>query len=246
MRLDFYGCSLTAGDELCDDSYFPWKHECSSYIEYYNRRNEQFKNKPKLNEEYKKLNFKLAYPAHIEKLTGYQVFNHANNGASLREMVYKIIRQVSSNEYTDCIFLQLPPTCREFVIAGPFPFSIQMASAIMYDTIPSTARYVQEKVSLVNFYSWTADDFMDLIMLDGFLKSKNIPHVFIEFGPCLEIRKRELEANENFGFLNNQIDALNIIDLIKHVEANKLLGGHYDAGSHRKFAEHIVNNILKI
>lgn len=245
MKLDFYGCSLTAGDELCDDVFFPWKHECSTQEEYYNKRGEYFRYNLKLNEEYKRQNAEIAYPAHIAKLTNSQVFNHANNGASLREMIHKIIRQVSSNEKTDCIFLQLPPTCREFLITDN-PFSVQMASLIVDDTIPSTTRYVQEKVSLVTFYSWTADDFVDLIMLDSLLKTKNIPHVFVEFGPCLEIRKRELEANKNFGFLNDQIDALNIIDLAKDVEATKLLGGHYDADSHRKFAEHIVNNILKL
>ena len=69
MGMYFYGCSFTAGDELVDDVFFPWKKDCIDVGEYYNKRSEAF-NKINVLHEYKTQNNLLAYPAQIEKLTG--------------------------------------------------------------------------------------------------------------------------------------------------------------------------------
>jgi hypothetical protein len=42
-NIHFFGCSFTAGDELIDDYFFPWKKDCLTADEYYNKRSLVFK-----------------------------------------------------------------------------------------------------------------------------------------------------------------------------------------------------------
>lgn len=238
MRLDFYGCSFTAGDELCDDVFFPWKHECANPQEYYIKRSEYFNNIPFLH-EYKRQNALLAYPAQIEKLTGYQVFNHADNGASLRELIYKIIHQVSSNEQTDYIFLQIPPAAREYIINDVYPMSILMSTVIYSDHASRLKNYVKEKIVTHETYSWVVDDYMDLLMLDGFLTKKKIPYKILDVGNLNE-SKKELVGLQRYEFLNAEIDKLDILKLAEIHDIQRCFGGHFNLATHKKFAQAII------
>jgi len=243
MRLDFYGCSFTAGDELSDDIFFPWKHECESPKEYYIKRTGYFNDIPFLH-EYKRQNAKLAYPAQIEQLTGHQVFNHADNGASLREMVYKIIHQVSSNEQTDYIFLQIPPSAREYIIDDVYPISLLMSTAIYSDHFIKFQDYIKAKIATHETYSWIVDDYMDLLMLDGFLTKKKIPYKFIDIGNFLKLNRKELAGLQRYEFLHQEVNNLNLIKLSAISGLQRCFGGHYDLATHKKFAEVIVKLIL--
>jgi len=241
MKLHFYGCSFTAGDELIDDVYFPWKSECSTMTEYYAKRRDIFINTNKMR-EYERQNRMLAYPAHIEKLTGFSAFNHAVNGASLREMIYKIIHQVSTGDRPDYAFLQVTPTGREYMINNIVPMSIQVTSL---DSLPhgsNMKKYVQEKIAVSTLYSWTVNDFMDLLMLDGFLAKRNIPYSLLDIGE-IEIKQRDLINLSRYEFLNKEIDKLKPIYLREHCVCNLLTCGHFDADTHKRFAEYIVANI---
>jgi len=243
--LYFFGCSFTAGDELSDEIFFPWKSECTNPHEYYIKRNEVFDNKNGMLMllEYKQQNYNLAYPAQIEKLTGYTVFNHADNGASLREMIFKIIYQVSSNDKPDYVFLQIPPTAREYVVDDVCPISIQMSTLGYVPQAPRLENYIKAKVAEHAIYSWTVDDFMDLLMLDGFLTKHNIPHKFLDI-TSLEFRQREITGLKRYGFLNDEINKLDVLNLTSLCESNRLLGGHFDLDSHKHYAKYIVDNVL--
>ena len=240
--MDFYGCSFTAGDELVDDIFFPWKKECTDVGEYYIKRSEEF-NTAGVLDEYKKQNYMLAYPAQIEKLTGHTTFNHADNGAGLREMVYKIIHQVSTGDKPDHVFLQLPPTGREYVIDNIFPMTIQMSTINFVQQYARMEKYIREKVAVSTMYSWTVDDFMDLLMLDGFLDKRNIQYTLLDVG-ALDLRRKELIGLSRYEFLNKEIDKLKPVYLINQCEYKHLFGGHFDADTHKRFAEYIVSNVL--
>lgn len=242
MRMDFYGCSFTAGDELVDDIFFPWKKECTDVGEYYNKRTEEF-NRAGVLEKYKKQNCMLAYPAQIEKLTGHTTFNHSDNGASMREMVYKIIHQVSIGDKPDHIFLQLPPPGREYVIDNIFPMSLQMSTINFVQQYARMEKYIREKVAVSTIYSWSVDDFMDLLMLDGFLAKRNVPFTLLDVG-TLNLRRKELMGLSRYEFLSKEIDKLKPVHLALRCEYKTHLGGHFDLDTHKGFARYIVNHIL--
>lgn len=242
MGMHFYGCSFTAGDELVDDIVFPWKKDCIDVGEYYNKRVEEF-NKPGVLNEYKRQNYMLAYPAQIEKLTGHTTFNHADNGAGLREMIYKIIHQVSTGDRPEHVFLQLPPTGREYVIDNIFPMTLQMSTINFVQQYARMEKYIREKVAVSTIYSWTVDDFMDLMMLDGFLAKRNIPFTLLDVG-SFDLRRKELIGLSRYEFLNEEIEKLNPVYLTKKCKNDVLLGGHFDIDTHKRFAEYIVTNIL--
>ena len=61
-HLHFFGCSYTAGDELSDEEFFPWKKDCATIEEYYSRRN-QLMSDVSFMENYLRSNKNKAYPA---------------------------------------------------------------------------------------------------------------------------------------------------------------------------------------
>lgn len=244
MGMYFYGCSFTAGDELNDEIFLPWKKDCTDVGEYYVKRSDIFNNKLSMLFEYKQQNYKLAYPAQIEKLTGRATFNHADNGASLREMIYKIIHQVSTGTKPEHVFLQLPPTGREYVIDNIFPMTLQMSTINFVNQYARMEKYIREKVAVSTIYSWTVDDFMDLMMLDGFLAKRNIPFTLLDVG-SIELRRNELTGLSRYEFLNEEIDKLKPVLLTEKCKSDILLGGHFDLDTHKRFAEYIVDNVLQ-
>lgn len=261
----FFGCSMTAGDELSDSVLFPWFNEVSDIKDYYNRRDQYFAGYPSKYYAYIEENKKLAYPNILANNTGGNCVNYATPGDSLRTNVLKIIRLVNSEEpKADCIFLQIPPIAREFFFNKRHELSsIQISSfnpeiiAALKDTQLASLGgdslmgvYLATKAMTHSLVQYAVEDLSDLIMLDAYLKSKNISLVLIELARELEIRNVELQNFSQFQYLTEHVSALPTFILAQHVDdhvnfynENTLLGGHLSPAAHKIIAEKLQNYI---
>ena len=236
-HLHFFGCSFTAGDELSDDVWFPWKHECTSSEEYYSRRN-FYLGIDNNNEKYRADNKEKAYPAILEN-NEYKTYNHAMNGASLRTNIFRALQLMFSNKPFDVIFVQVPPSDREFYIFKDGRIgSIQLATV---ESWPEPIKsYLRAKLNSHLPQQPSVEDGMDMIMLANVAKQKNIPLYFIEFTGEICSRLNDLTCHD-FNFiktnLHNEINLISFSDIIDKV----LIGGHADLQSHQEMADKIIN-----
>jgi hypothetical protein len=236
INVHFFGCSLTAGDELSDDELFPWKHECKDAQEYYSRR--------LLPSNYELRNKQFAYPALI-KSSSINTVNHAHNGAGVRENILNLIEVISTNSKIDCLYFQIPPVGRELVIINDRGTTIQLAwQASGYE------EYLKAKQKSHTLMQYSLEDFMDLITLHGYLKSQGIKHKFIELEDWVnELRIRDLNATR-FSFLVDEYFKLPRLILSEVLSKYpRMIGGHYNKQAHSEIAkvineDLIANNIL--
>jgi hypothetical protein len=236
INVHFFGCSLTAGDELSDDELFPWKHECKDAQEYYSRR--------VLPGDYELRNKKFAYPALMKSLS-INTTNHAHNGAGIRENILNLIEVISTNSKIDCLYFQIPPYGRELVIINDRATTIQLAwNEAWYK------EYLEAKRKSHSLMQYSLEDFMDLITLHGYLKSQGIKHKFIELENWVnELRITDLQKTR-FSFLVDEYYKLPRLILSDALSNHpRTIGGHYDKHAHIEIAriineDLIANNIL--
>lgn len=262
-RYYFFGCSMTAGDELSDSMLFPWFNEVTDIKDYFSKRDQYFAGNPFKYQEYIKENKKLAYPSIIATNTGNDCVNYATPGDSLRTNVLKIIQLVNSEQpKADCIFLQIPPLGREFFFDKNHKLSSLQISSINPDitevlknTQLSSLRgddfmnmYLTAKVMTHSTIQYAIEDFSDLIMLDPYLKSKNIPLILID--TATHLANTELKNLPQFQYLVEQVSALRIFKLIEHVadninfyRDNTLMAGHLSQNAHKLIAEKLQKYI---
>ena len=251
---------MTAGDELCDSTYFPWFNEVVDFTDYYNRRDIFFKGTYEKFLLYTEENKKLAYPSIIAKNLGCNCINLATPGASLRTNVLKIIQLVNSEEpKADRIFLQIPPSGREFYFNERQEFSsLQMSSmnsqlAAMKATQLASLRgnelidaYITIKAMTHSLMQSAIEDFSDLVMLDAYLKSKNIPLILIDISTYLV---NELNKLPQFQYLVDQVSAMSVyklmsdIDPIPFYNEHTLIGGHLSQAAHKVIADKLQKYI---
>jgi hypothetical protein len=256
---------MTAGDELSDNTAFPWFKEVVDIKDYYNRRDEYFAGKPWKYQSYIQENKKLAYPNVLANATGGNCINYATPGDSLRTNILKIIQLVNSEEpKADCIFLQIPPIAREFFFNKRHELSsIQISSFnpeiinVLKDTQLASLGgdslmgvYLAAKAMTHSLVQYAVEDLSDLIMLDAYLKSKNISLVLIELARELKIRNIELQSFPQFQYLVEQVSALPIFvlehqvaDHINFYNENTLLCGHLSQAAHKVIAEKLQKYI---
>lgn len=236
INVHFFGCSLTAGDELSDDELFPWKHECKDALEYYSRRvlpgDYEFKNK------------KFSYPALI-KSSSINTVNHAHNGAGIRENILNLVEVISTNTKIDCLYFQIPPVGRELLVRDGLVTTMQLG----WHT-PGYDEYLEAKRKTHALMQYSLEDFMDLITLHGYLKSQNISHKFIELEDWVnELRINDLQ-DTRYSFLIKEFYKLPRLILSEALSNHpRTIGGHYDKQAHSKIAkvineDLIANNIL--
>ena len=247
-HLHFFGCSFTVGDELSDDVWFPWKHECTSSEEYYSRRNLHL---GILNIQYQEDNKKKAYPARLQS-DEYKTYNYSNNGESLRTCIFRALGLIFCNESIDAIFIQIPPPGRELYIHdGGNVSSIQM-SKLRHSLEPITT-YLKAKLNSHTTEQAVAEECMDMIMLANLAKQKNIPLYFLDIGKDIIVRMQDLTYHElNFlkTNLRKEINLISFLDILKKAEQEGriLTGGHLDVKAHQEMADQLKNllpNILK-
>jgi len=251
-HLHFYGCSFTAGDELSDDEFFPWKSECKDREEYYYRRSPELA-MPNFFENYTEKNKTMAYPAKMnsDEITTY---NHARNGSSTRECIFHMMDKLYDADLPqpDAVFLQLPPFPREFYIDGQYRSDYPPANTCLARTSiifghhhDDLKTYAKTKL-LTHFpYQSAVEDIMDLIMINSFFKLRNIDFYLINFG--YELRSRLTIMPIRYRFLIDELfKTVPMIDLVLlHDEAERLLGGHYSESTHEKIAQSIKDFLDK-
>lgn len=238
IDVHFFGCSLTAGDELIDDELFPWKHECKDAMEYFTRRI--------LPADYQERNKKFAYPALI-KSSSINTVNYASNGAGVRENILNLVTAISTNTKIDCLYFQIPPLGRELLIKDGIATTIQLG----WNTT-GYIEYLNAKRNSHSLLQYSLEDFMDLITLHGYLKSQGIKHKFIEFEEWVnEYRISDLQGTR-YSFLIDEyykLPRLILNDTLRDLKL-RLLGGHYNKHAHSEIAkvinkDLIANNILQ-
>jgi len=245
LHIHFFGCSFTAGDELSDEKWFPWKFtETHTARSFYIKRSEMIQNWEDW-ELYQFENKQRAYPKLITTLDpNINTTCYSLNGKSLRRNIFDIIKLVEENqEKVDCIYLQISPTDREMIFNKSGQQDIQLRNPVQL-----SAEYITEKLKITIPENQTLHDTMDMYMIDAYLKLKGIPFYFINFTEHLLHRKKDIaDVNNNkigqFNFLS--IDKFsNIIDIMDLIEReNLLLGGHLAQYQHQLIAEYILNHI---
>jgi hypothetical protein len=249
INLHFFGCSLTAGDELSDDEYFPWKNTCNSPEEYFNRRNKILLD-DNLSAQYEQSNLALAYPALINNDV-YKTYNYSRNGASLRENIYRALKLIYGDNDVGAIFLQIPPSGREMHVKGKdFVTTLRFADAkkVVTKNEEAVSRYINAKLMSHSNVQYSLDDLMDLLMLNNVARQKNVKLYVINMLNQLEYRLQDLNGVGGFQFVHdNLLKEINLIDLPLHLKRQQTLAGHITKHAHREFAELIqamLPNIL--
>lgn len=240
LHVHFFGCSITAGDELSDEKWFPWKfteqHDAQSY---YKKRNSIEFDWIAYQEE----NKQQAYPALIEQIdSNVKTYNHSENGKSQRHNILDLLKLVeeSTQEIVDIIYFQITPQGRDMIIGETHIIDI-----IESWHSDQTKKYVEGKLAIARLENQTLQDSMDMYMLTGYLKSKNIPFYFINMGPELELREKDIQATDfNFLTLKNLSNIIDLTDI--HKKYNRLLGLHLRPEQHRAIAEFIVEHLKEI
>jgi hypothetical protein len=249
LHVHFFGCSFTAGDELADEIFLPWKFvENHTAESYYEKRN----NKIVLDwEAYFKENKLRSYPSLISQANPtIKTYNYAENGKSHRRNILDILRLVEeSTQEIDVIYFQLSPPGRDMIIGDDCIHDVLEAHPTQI-----TQEYVLAKLKLSRLQDQSIKDAMDLYMLEGYLKSKNIPFYFLNLG--LELTRLQKDIREtilytdtdtiNFDFLNLE-NLTNVVDLVHINEKySKLIGNHLPPKQHQEIAQFITKHIKEI
>ena len=251
INLHFFGCSLTAGDELSDDEFFPWKATCSGSNEYFTRRNKILL-EDNIWDNYEKSNRLLAYPALVNNEL-YKTYNYAKNGASLRENIFRVLKLIYENTEIGAIFLQIPPPGREMHILGKdFVTTLRFADAKKAVTKEEEAvsRYINAKLMSHYVVQYSLEDLMDILMINDVARQKNIKLYFINMTNQIEARLNDLGNSFEFQFIKNSLlKEINLIDLPQHLKGQQTLAGHINKAGHQEFAQVIqamLPNILNL
>ena len=240
-QIHFFGCSFTAGDELSDATWFPWKftepHTAKSY--YIKRSTIDFDWK-----EYQKENRSRAYPALIENSNqGVKTYNHSENGKSLRHNILDLILLVTSGCEIDMIYFQLPPPGRDMIVSKGY-----ILNAMESHLSDLTKSYILSKLSLSIPENQTIQDSLDLCLLSGFLKSKGIPCYILNLGTELGYRLDDIKSASqdifDFEFLSIEkwFDIIDLEDTVR-THSPPLIGGHLSQSQHQLVADYIANHI---
>lgn len=239
INLHFFGCSLTAGDELSDDEFFPWKATYKSGTEYFQRRNKELLDS-NLSNKYEESNRALAYPALINNDV-YKTYSYAKNGASLRENIYRILKLIYENNNIDAIFLQVPPPGREMHVFGrDFVTTLRFSDAkiILTGNEDAVSKYINAKLMSHSNKQYSLEDLMDLIMLNGLARQKNIKLCIINMTNQIETRLEDLKKSNEFQFIyDNILKEITLINLPNHLKGRQTLAGHLTKSAHQEFAE---------
>lgn len=248
--MHFFGCSLTAGDELSDEEFFPWKKDCATIEEYYTRRNQLLSVDASLLDEYLRSNKNKAYPALIAT-NEIDTYNHAINGAGIREMIFEATRLVEQQIITDTsiVYFQIPPYPREVYINHLGTTSLQMNGIGIIEK-EETSNYKKSKwLSHDIILDQSANDILDIILLKSFFVSKNIPFHLLLVDKNLQNRFHDIQTRTHkYDYLLNLLQKNQTILDIWATGLSfcpTLLGGHYSPAGHAIIAEEIKKHITE-
>lgn len=232
----FYGCSLTAGDELFDGEIFPWKNQCDNTTEYHIQRSKIFAADRKFEIDYRAKNKELSYPKQMEEISEFKSFNQSENGASLKSMIARSVEDVLLKKPIDFVVFQIPINHRELLLEHNSFESIQMSG----DNLPSYLdNYRKAKIRSHPTYQQSYEDFLDLLLYDSFLKKRNIPNIFLIINESeYSHRVRDLQETQ-YQYMIAEFEKLPNKFLVYQQDftLQRELAGHLDKQAHRKLAE---------
>ncbi len=243
-HVHFFGCSFTAGDELSDEKWFPWKFtEEHTYKTYYDKR-AIILSKDDLANTYTEENKKFAYPA-LMNSGEIKTHNHAINGASIRTNIFRIVELFCSGAPIDAIYFQIPPVGRELYLLSGDVTSIQMA---VRNADHKWDNYIAEKLISHEPAQWALEDFLDLQLISAYAKERKVPLTFLVFESEIKYRYDDLSSLPNFKFLTDEYEKLNVMyvqDVLSQ-RGHRLLGHHYSHVSHQDLADYLANHLHTI
>ena len=238
----FFGCSLTAGDELADSYFCPnIDIKTMQVADYYRFRKELWST---VNYHvYTEKNKEFAYPAILARDMNIAVNNMALNSIGLRENIVKIIKLVLEQPHSiKHIFIQIPPSTREAVLNRNGVYSMQMTNPYR-TTVDNFTDYIKIKALTHDIVHYSAEDFNDMLLVDGFLKHHSVPHTFIEINNNVINKSRDLE-NTYFQYLDQHVKQLNWIQFYP-TEDLLTVTKHLTEPGHKIMADKIKNEIFK-
>jgi hypothetical protein len=242
-HVHFFGCSLTAGDELTDHIRFPWKDSNTEIEEYIKKRNAILNSNGEYDQSYAIENKMLAYPAQLEKITdNIKCYNHATNGASQAEMTYRLLKLIYTKQPIDYVFFQLPPTNREAVFNDTEVTSLQYSRPPIENINQSS--YIKYKILSFGLYTHTVADLYNLLLVKGTLTARNIPHTFLDMvGRGEDTEPRTILQNypEYHWMLDHGIELDNPF---LYVRKETTLGKHFTLETHIRVAEYLKNKYI--
>ena len=236
--LHFFGCSFTAGHELPDDDILPWKKDCKTVEDYYSRTQNPH---PKYHfpgglDSYISLCKSMAYPSTIEKINPeWRCVNHAEFGSSIKQEIFKAISIIeNSTDRIDFLIFQVPHYTREYVLTSngklkSFTINFPITNS------PKFNEYLEKSVMFHSANHWCLHGLLDLLMFQGYLRSKNIKFLFLDLEGSNSYSEEQLGDVWKLEYpviFNLQFDIL-----------GKLLGGHLDLATHQNFARLIADKI---
>jgi hypothetical protein len=247
-HIHFYGCSFTVGDELADDEY-PELQNLPSVASYHEARKHVIDSDWDRAVEYREKCKARSYPALVAK-QGYVCTNHAINGASLEEMVYRIIFD-SHKEQMDLVVLQIPPVPREAVLKNGSPHleSLKFSNIDFGEKFRTHSDYLKSKVMLFNDDYFAIKDLLNLLFVKSFLQIKKIPIILVEAQDLLT-QRYQLANDEFFNGLRLDVAAIKSINVNQlpgvkalPVEQRTTFAGHLSQLSHNELANELVKTI---
>jgi hypothetical protein len=249
-HIHFFGCSFTAGDELADEKYFPWKFVENHSSDSYNKKRSELLAVDAWDAYYNE-NKLGAYPALISQADStIKTYNYSSNGKSHRRNILDILRLVEESSHEiDVIYFQISPTNRDIIIGDSYIHDILEAHPCK-----ETQEYVLAKIKLSRLEDQSIQDCMDMHMLQGYLKTKNIPFYFLNLGDELFVRETDIknailhnhEGIINFDFLSIK-NFTNVVNLsYLNLKYDRLLGGHMNTEQHQAVATDITTHIKEV
>lgn len=232
--IHFFGCSFTAGHELPDEDLMPWKKDCKTTEEYYvNVRKYGF---PEGIDNYISMCKSMAYPSIIEKDNSeWKCVNHADFGASIKQEIVKVVTLIeNSTDIIDFLVFQVPHFTREFVLTNQeklksFSINFPVANSTEFNA------YLEKSVMFHSANHWCFHGLLDLLMFQGYLRSKNIKFLFLDLEGNNSHSEKLLGNVWKFRYPDNHS--------LENVKTGRLLGRHLDLSTHQNFAQLIANKI---
>lgn len=231
--IHFFGCSHTAGHELPDAELFPWKKDCKTVDEYYDK----FKSL-QLAEDYMVLCKSLAYPNIIENTNSdWRCVNHADFGSSLKQEIFKAVTLIeNNNEPLDFLVFQIPIFTREMALTNSqklksFSLNFPITGGDKFNA------YLEKTIMFHSINHWSFHGQLDLLMFQGYLRSKNIKHIFVDLELVINLSVERLQDVW-------KLKTAEVYDLQECLNSRpRLLAGHYDIVCHNNLAKKIADTI---
>jgi len=231
-QIHFFGCSYTAGHELPDSYMFSWLNECKSPEDYYKKFSELYSTDFDI-DVYKMECKKLAYPAILSSLDNrYNCINHADFGSSLKGEIHKAINLIEKNETKiDLLVFQIPYFTRELILTNDDKLENYLVGEILIGQQDYwLSRYAESKLVSHSPRHWNFHGHLELLIFEGYLKSKKIPNIFLQLSEHKEFDlSKEIERRAE------------ICKVMNHIKYNFLIGRHYNYDTHVNISNYIKN-----